>query len=463
MEGFLPRQTEAVEQIHEWIWIEFLDIEHARTFPFTAEHQRSTDHGRDASGVGNGLTANFPIASFVVTDVVEIVLLGLPVLDTLENTADVGLAFGAWSQRSRIGENGFEKLQRNNLFSFEEDGLNRGHADVFQALEVGEVALAKRHEEADAANAPQVETQRFELFVVEEIHVFLSHFWEIVASFDLHGFGFDPLAVFPVTAFGGDFADIDFGVEVCGEGVAVVTGVAVEDVEVVYFVEMVFLGVGGEYTGDSGVEATSEDGGETGFLEAFPVGPLPFVFEFGCVEGFVVCGVHIVYAGFETGIHDGEILIGEGEIKDEFRLEIADEGDQFGDLVGIDFGRVDAGFRPFGLDGLFEGVATGEGAAGDADLAEYLGVLCAFVGGDLGDATGADDENFAHEKPPDFGFAGFRRLYESCWSAKCGFAGSCVSGAPKALRLRGLTLVRGSPLCGRYWIAVLRQDEEQFT
>ena len=35
---------------------------------------------------------------------------------------------------------------------------------------------------------------------------------------------FDPLAMFPVTAAGCYFADIDFGIEIGGEGLAVIAG-----------------------------------------------------------------------------------------------------------------------------------------------------------------------------------------------------------------------------------------------
>ena len=52
-------------------------------------------------------------------------------------------------------------------------------------------------------------------------------------------FGFEPLSVFVVQAFLGYLAYVDFGIEVGRKGLVVVTGVAVNDVEIVNFVEMV--------------------------------------------------------------------------------------------------------------------------------------------------------------------------------------------------------------------------------
>ena len=52
-------------------------------------------------------------------------------------------------------------------------------------------------------------------------------------------FGFEPLSVFVVQAFLGYLAYVDFGIEVGCKGFVVVSGVAVDDVEIVNFVEMV--------------------------------------------------------------------------------------------------------------------------------------------------------------------------------------------------------------------------------
>ena len=56
---------------------------------------------------------------------------------------------------------------------------------------------------------------------------------------DAHRRDLDPLAVFPVAAGLRDLADVDLGVEVGREGLAVAAGVAVDDVEVVQLGEVV--------------------------------------------------------------------------------------------------------------------------------------------------------------------------------------------------------------------------------
>ncbi len=70
--------------------------------------------------------------------------------------------------------------------------------------------------------------------------------------------GFDPFAVEPIFASLGDFADVYFGVEVGCKCFVVVACVAVYDVEVVDFVEVVFCCIGCVDACYAWVESASE-------------------------------------------------------------------------------------------------------------------------------------------------------------------------------------------------------------
>ena len=123
--------------------------------------------------------------------------------------------------------------------SLELDRLDGGHADVFQAFEVREVALTEGHEEADTLDARDIERQRLDFLMMQEVHVAVADLREIIDALNLHRLCFDPAAVLPVAALCGDFADVDLRIEVGGKGVAVVAGVAVEDVDILDGVEVV--------------------------------------------------------------------------------------------------------------------------------------------------------------------------------------------------------------------------------
>ena len=136
--------------------------------------------------------------------------------------------------------------------------FNRGggqHADILQTLHVGQIRLTKRHKEADALDAGDVLRQRLNLFVVQQVQVLLTDLIEVIFALDGHGRNLDPVAVLPVRTGRGNFAQVDFGVEVGGKRIAVVAAVAVEDVNGVDLVEQVLLGISAVRLCDTRVKA----------------------------------------------------------------------------------------------------------------------------------------------------------------------------------------------------------------
>ncbi len=389
-----------VEVGHEGIGVQLLDVPDAglAIFSGVGEQLLGGDHGGHAGGVADALAVGFFVAVLVVFDVVDVVAQRFAVFaGAFDPVADAGLAFGVRAEGAGLREQGLQKFDGDDGVALVHDGVNAGHADVDEDFHVLDVGVAKGHPEAGAAHG-EVFGQGLQLFVVEAVDVLgADAVWEGEAALQFQRFGFDPLAIFPVASVGGDFAQVDLRIEIGGEGFAVVARVAVDDVEGVDAAEVMFEGVGGVDVGDPGIKAATEKGGESGGFEALLVSPLPVVFELGDVTRFVVGGVDVMHACGEAGVHDGEVLIGQGDVDDDLRLEVLQEGSQLGHVVGIDAcGLNRAG--EFGGDG----VALGLGAGGQHDLAENVRELSAFVGDDTADAAGSDDEGFGHRKRKDF-------------------------------------------------------------
>ncbi len=165
-----------------------------------------------------------------------------------------------------------------------------------------------------------------------------------------------------------DLTNIDFGVEVGGKGVAVVAAVDVDDVQLMYFVEVVFRQVGGKHIGCARVETAAQQCDKPGLFESILVGPLPLVLKLGRIPGFVVGCIQVVDARLEAGIHDGEVLVGQGDIDDQFRLFPLQQRCQFRHIVRVDLCGAD---WPAQLIG--DRLALGLGAAGKHNFGKYLG------------------------------------------------------------------------------------------
>ena len=93
--------------------------------------------------------------------------------------------------------------------------------------------------------------------------------------------------------------------------------------------------------------------------------------------------------GFEAGIHDGQILIGQGDIDDDLGLEAFQQRHEFWHMIGIDSCCLN-----WTLQFRGDAVTLRFRAAGQHDFTENIGQLGAFMSDDAADAACSDDEYF---------------------------------------------------------------------
>ena len=253
-----------------------------------------------------------------------------------------------------------------------------------------QITLTECHKKADSLDTLDVQRQGFQFFVVQQVHVLFAHLIEIVFPFDFHGFGFHPFAVFDVAALCRNLPDVDFRIEVGSERIAVVTAVAVQNVDIIDFVKVVLLGIGAEYASYAGIKAAAQQSRDASLFETFPIRPLPLVFKLCRIFRLVVCGVHIIGLGGKTSVHNGQILIGECHIDHNVRLFLFNQSDQLVYIIGIHLCRGDLGSRLV-LQFFLELVTLGLGTAGNADLCKYFAVLAALVNDNACHAAGSDN------------------------------------------------------------------------
>ena len=120
-----------------------------------------------------------------------------------------------------------------------------------------QILLSESHPEARPLDRGIVLDERLQLLVIDHVRLALADARVAERLVDLVRLGHDPLSVLVVTALLGHLADVDLGVEVRGEGHTVVAGVAIDDVEVVDFVEMVLGGIGREDGRNARVETAA--------------------------------------------------------------------------------------------------------------------------------------------------------------------------------------------------------------
>ena len=161
-----------------------------------------------------------------------------------------------------------------------------------------------------------------------------------------------------------------------------------------HFVEFVLHDPCREYVGDAGVETGTEQGAEAVFAEAVLIGPLPGILEMGGFRRLVVGRVEVMHAALKAGVHDMQVLVGQGNVEHHERFDRADELTELRHVVSVNLGRgnLHAVTLP---DALGDLPAAGFRAARQRDVPEGAveGSLGALVGNDTAHTARADNEN----------------------------------------------------------------------
>src|SRR5690606_17929792 len=359
--AYLPGQTIDIQIFHEGIRIKLFHVPDAWLLPFSFQDHLGSDHSRYTGGVGNCLRFNLFVTGLVITHVVDKHRAFNTVFHTGRQTANTGLAFSQRAQTRRVGQQRLEELQGHYLLAFKHDWLNGGHAHVAEHFEVLEIIVRESHPETGTLDLGKIFGERLELFVIHQVNFLRAYLRrEIVNAVYRQRLCFMPLSIFPIATLGCYFTDIDLGIEVGREGFAVITGITVDDVQVMNFIEVVLFQISREDVGNARIKTGTQQSHQTGFFKFILIIPLPGIFELGGIQRFVVGGIEIVNASFQTGIHDMQVLIRQGHVDDQIRFFLIQQRHQFRHIVRIYLGRLNGSLDLRSQGFAFFFVATGQ-------------------------------------------------------------------------------------------------------
>jgi hypothetical protein len=119
------------------------------------------------------------------------------------------------------------------------------------------------------------------------------------------------------------------GLKLVANALVVASGVGIQYIDESHRVEIFFQNVCAVGVGDSRVKSRAEYRHDAGFFILLFICPLPGVFEMRLVSWLVVGGIYIVDLGLEAGVHDGEVLVGKGDVDHDLRLYFLDQSSDF--------------------------------------------------------------------------------------------------------------------------------------
>src|SRR5690606_6697008 len=211
-----------------------------------------------------------------------------------------------------------------------------------------------------------------------------------------------PRTVLPGPYCRGELAEVDLGVEVGGKVTAMAAGVDVDDVNGIHAVKIGVDAITRIRIDHTGVEADAQYRSDARFLAGLAA--LPFVVgvprrRFADLGGILMDGgVHIGGARLDAGLQHRHVQEGRPHVDHYLAAGSADQ--EFGclDVHGVQLVRLKQALLlkvAFLVDGLNNRFALGKRARGNMYIAQLAVVLGAFVGNDMGDPAGTDDQDIA--------------------------------------------------------------------
>ena len=146
--------------------------------------------------------------------------------------------------------------------------------------------------------------------MIHQIHVFGPDGLKIKALFVRKRRALDPGPILPMPRRGGNLADIDLRVKIGGKGMAVIAAITVQNIERIDLIEQVFARITCKDRGHARIKAAAQERHQARGLEPLLIGPLPAILEPSLIARLIIGRVHIMHTRSQTGLHDGQVLIG---------------------------------------------------------------------------------------------------------------------------------------------------------
>ena len=151
--------------LHEWIWVELLYVPNAWLLPDALEEHHGTNHSWYTSSIAYALHASLVVCLLVLAVVVNIVCALLTILLATDTATDRGLAVIVLTEILWVRQYGFQELQWNDLhlgslaraisqWSLVFNLVDTAHAEVLNAVEIGEILLTESHPAFSDNTAP---------------------------------------------------------------------------------------------------------------------------------------------------------------------------------------------------------------------------------------------------------------------------------------------------------------------
>ena len=155
----------------------------------------------------------------------------------------------------------------------------------------------------------------------------------------------------------------------------VVACVTVNDVKILNLLEMMLCCISSVDACNTWVETTTKDSCETSLLEAVAISPLPRVLKVSLILWLVVGCIKIVASASQAGIHNCQILIGQGKVYYQLWLEVVEQCLKLFNIISINLSCLYVHIISCLVDILHNLIAFCLATASNHKLCKYVCIL----------------------------------------------------------------------------------------
>ena len=233
-----------------------------------------------------------------------------------------------------------------------------------------QIFLTEGHPETGTLDRREILGQAFQLLMIHQIGFARTHIRVVQRLMDTQRIGFLPFAIFVILTTLGNFTNIDFRIEIGRKSLVMVTGIAIDNIQILDLIEMMFGCISCINTRYSRIKSTTQDGRQASLFETLFVGPLPAILVFSLIQRLIIGRIQIADTIFQTRIHDMQVLIRQCQVHHQIRLERLEQSHQLIHIVCIHL----SGFDRYILNVSSNLVALALRTTGHHNIRESVGI-----------------------------------------------------------------------------------------
>ena len=160
---------------------------------------------------------------------------------------------------------------------------------------MSQIFLSESHPETRTFQCRIIFYQRLQFFMVNHIRFFRTYIRVIQRFMNFMRLCINPFAVFIIFSLLRNLPNINFRIKVCRKSFTMISGIAIDNIQIVHFFKIMLCGISRIYTRYTRIKTATQNSCQSRLFETFLICPLPLIFKFSFIKRLIICRIQIIY------------------------------------------------------------------------------------------------------------------------------------------------------------------------